>query len=67
MIAKPAKIERMITVGQAVELYERTFREVRELIDLDDTISPDIREAMHRVIDEQLLLAKESMLRGRRQ
>ena len=62
----------MRTVGEAVAMYERFFQDIRETIDLDDTIPPEFRGEVHRLIDEQLLRAKEGILqvldrqRGRR-
>jgi hypothetical protein len=53
----------MITVGEAVAMYERLFQEVRETVDLDDTIPPEFRGEVHRLIDEHLLLAKEGVLK----
>jgi hypothetical protein len=62
----------MITVGEAVAMYEKVYQGLREIIDLDDTIPPEFRREVHKLIDEHLLLAKEGVLqladrqRGRR-
>ena len=55
--------ERMITVGESITLVDRIAQQMRVDIDQDNTIMPELRDAIHKVIDEHILLSKEEILR----
>jgi hypothetical protein len=57
-----AKVAKLITVGEAVVQYESLFQELRQIVDLDDSCSPEFRGEVHRLIDQHMLLAKEGIL-----
>ena len=55
--------ERMITVEESITLVDRIAQQMRVDIDQDNTIMPELRDAIHKVIDEHILLSKEEILR----
>lgn len=54
---------RMTMVLRAIGNIERILGKFRELIDTDDSISPELRSALHTTLDGHLLSERERLLK----
>ncbi|NOJ43895.1 hypothetical protein [Bradyrhizobium australiense] len=52
---------RTVTVLGSIATIERMFRKFREVIDTDESISPELRLSLHATLDERLLFGKERL------
>ncbi|XSC42356.1 hypothetical protein ACF1BQ_028400 [Bradyrhizobium sp. RDT10] len=52
---------RTTTVLGSIATIELMFRKFREVIDTDDSISPELRLSLHATLDERLLFGKERL------
>ncbi|WP_354165277.1 MULTISPECIES: hypothetical protein [unclassified Bradyrhizobium] len=52
----------LISVLSSMVAVERMFGKLRELIDGDSSISPDVRETLHAMLDAKLLSAKDTIM-----
>ncbi|MDF0492908.1 hypothetical protein [Bradyrhizobium yuanmingense] len=53
---------RMEEALASVAKIEHIIRKFREMIDIDSSIPPDLREALHATLDKHLLAAKRRAL-----
>lgn len=53
---------RLISVLGSMAAVERMFWKLRELIDGDRSISPEVRETLHVILDAKLLSAKDKIM-----
>ncbi|MDH2357536.1 hypothetical protein [Bradyrhizobium sp. SSUT112] len=53
---------RLMSVLGSMVTVERMFWKLRELIDGDGSISPDVRETLHVMLDAKLLSAKDKIM-----
>ncbi|WOH63823.1 hypothetical protein [Bradyrhizobium sp. BWA-3-5] len=54
---------RMISVLGSLQSIERMLGKLREVIDTDNSIPPELRGELHTTVDEHLLSAKERLLK----
>jgi len=59
------ELPKMITVKETMEDVDLIARVWREEIDMNQSITPELRAAIHAVVDEKVLDAKERLLRAR--
>ncbi|MCK1530725.1 hypothetical protein IVB15_24105 [Bradyrhizobium sp. 182] len=53
---------RLISVLGSMAAVERMFWKLRKLIDGDSSISPEVREMLHVILDAKLLSAKDKIM-----
>ncbi|WP_035727991.1 hypothetical protein [Bradyrhizobium murdochi] len=50
------------TVLASIAVIELMFRKLREVIDTDDSIPPELRLSLHTTLDERLISGKKRLL-----